>query len=179
MFQSIPDNLLGLMVGDWLDHKRRRHLAVLEANTAHIVEGIAIERLTEPSPSILIPLMQAAVDEGRSELQGLWAALLANAMVDGGRKVRRDFFEAVKRMEPADALILTVASEIWPRVQGNTAAMASQIRDRGRQLGMSDNDVQISIDALVALRCFWLNSSNQPIVTAFGSALLDACRPPA
>ena len=34
--------------------------------------------------------------------------------------------EAVKRMEPADALILTVASEIWPRVQGNTAAMASQ-----------------------------------------------------
>jgi hypothetical protein len=56
IFESIPDNLLGLMVGDWLAHKRRRHLAILEANTEGILEGIAADRLTEPSPSVLIPL---------------------------------------------------------------------------------------------------------------------------
>ena len=52
VFGSIPDNLLGLAVGDWLQHKRRRHLAQLEDNTARILEGIASERLTEPSPSL-------------------------------------------------------------------------------------------------------------------------------
>jgi len=103
---SIPDNLLGLIAGDWLEHKRRRHLALLEANTARILEGIAEERLTEPSPSVVIPLLQAAVDEGRPELQALWAALLANAMLDGGRRVRRDYFDAVRQMEPSDALVL-------------------------------------------------------------------------
>src|SRR5579872_7200682 len=99
IFQSIPDDVLGLLVGDWLQHKRRRHLAVLEVNTANILEGIAAEGFSEPSPSVVIPLLQAAVDEGRPELQAMWAALLANAMVDDGKRVRRDYFEAVRRME--------------------------------------------------------------------------------
>ncbi len=107
VFGSIPENLLNLMVGDWLEHKRRRHLADLEERTARHLEGIATERLTEPSPSVLIPLLQAAVDEGRPALQALWAALLANAMVDGGKRVRRDYFEAVRQMEPVDALVWT------------------------------------------------------------------------
>jgi hypothetical protein len=110
IFESIPDNLLGLMVGDWLAHKRRRHLAILEANTEGILEGIAADRLTEPSPSVLIPLLQASVDEGRPELQVLWAGLLANAMLDGGKRVRRDYFDAVRQMEPTDAIVLEIAS---------------------------------------------------------------------
>src|SRR5271157_4986006 len=35
---------------------------------------------------------------------------LANAMLDGGRKVRRDYFETVRQMEPADALLLTIVA---------------------------------------------------------------------
>ena len=111
---SIPDNLLGLVVGDWLDHARRRHLATLEMNTARILEGIATERLSEPSPSVLIPLLQAAVDEGRADLQAIWAALLANAMVDGGRKVRRDYFELLRHLEPVDALVFDLLARRPP-----------------------------------------------------------------
>ena len=180
VFQSVPDNVLGLMVGDWLDHKRRRHLAVLEANTAHILEGIAADRLTEPSPSVLIPLLQAAVDEGRPELQALWAALLANAMVDGGRKVRRDFFDAVKAMEPADALVLDAMNR--------PEAMEVAGRDLGRILDglhkwaakadISDVELEVSLDKLVALRCLRRNNFDQPMLAPFGRTLFDACRCP-
>jgi len=41
---SIPEDLLGLVVGDWLQHKRRRHLAVLTENTRRILESVEVER---------------------------------------------------------------------------------------------------------------------------------------
>jgi hypothetical protein len=178
VFQSIPDNVLGLMVGDWLDHKRRRHLAELEANTARILQGIAPERLTEASPSVLIPLLQAAVDEARPELQALWTALLANAMVDDGRKVRRDFFDTVGKMEPADAFIFNAAGDFAPGNVNNPGAIRQHIAEKARQASMSDIDVQVSVDALTALRCFERDYVDQPRMTPFGKALLTACRPP-
>jgi hypothetical protein len=179
VFASIPDNLLGLMVGDWLDHKRRRHLAELEANTARILEGIAADRLTEPSPSILIPLLQAAVDEGRRELQALWAAQLANAMVDGGKRVRRDYFEAVRQMEPVDVLVFQFVDDL---VSANPAVTPSDILNqtltKANQAGLSQNDTQISLEALTGLKCILRNQFGQPIVTSFGRGLLAACKAP-
>ncbi len=178
VFQSVPDNALGLMGGDWLDHKRRRHLAMLEANTARILEGIAADRLTEPSPSVLIPLLQAAVDEGRPELQSLWAALLANAMVDGGGKVRRDFFDAVKRMEPADAFVLNAMGEIVAPGNVEVRQALNRLHDAGTNAGISQMGMAVSLDALVTLRCFALNDSGRHVLSPFGHLLLDACRPP-
>jgi Abortive infection alpha len=195
VFGSIPDNLLGLMVGDWLDNKRRRHLAMLEANTAHILDCIAAERLIEPSPSVLIPLLQAAVDEGRPELQALWAALLANAMIDGGRKVRRDYFEAVRQMEPVDALVLDIIAR---RPNPNSAAdgamptgedvrvwsIDSEFIDReGMRLSIQPDDMVIARANLSKLGCIvnWGGGPNvkrPPDLTAFGRSLLAACKAP-
>ena len=167
---SIPENVLGLAVGDWLDHKRRRHLAILEDNTARVLEEIRInhpERLTEPSPSVLIPLLQAAVDESREELQDLWASLLANAMLDGGRKVRRDYFEAVRQMEPVDALVLDRVSQ-----HSGPGADWTVIGADLQRLGFSSDDMTIALDKLVTLHCVVL----PPRLTAFGRGLLAACR---
>jgi hypothetical protein len=60
---------------------------------------------------MLIPLLQAAADESREELQSLWAALLANAMTDGGHRTRGAFVGALKSMDPADALVLSICSD--------------------------------------------------------------------
>ena len=164
---SIPDNLLGLVVGDWLEHKRRRHIAELEANTARCLEGIAAERLSEPSPSVLIPLLQACVDEGRPELQALWAALLANAMVDGGKRVRRDYFETVRQMEPSDALLL----EIIGRHRSDPLS-SNVIPGEAIKRGLSANELQISADKLVGLRCIM----HVAAITPFGIGILEACQ---
>jgi hypothetical protein len=109
---SIPEDALGLIVGDWLHHKRRENLSRIEANTAAILQGVDSNRLSDPSPSILIPLLQAAADESRAELQSLWATLLANSMMDGGRTVRRAFIETAKQMDPADAQLLDIFSRV-------------------------------------------------------------------
>jgi hypothetical protein len=172
---SIPENLLGLAAGDWLDHKRRRHLAVLEANTARILESISTDLLTEPSPSILIPLLKAAVDEGREELQQIWAALLANAMADGGRKVRRDYFGAVSQMEPSDALVL----EIYSRRRGPFATPADLafIDDEFRRLNVTRIEQGIACRTLYRLGCLG-NDDNFAVLTDFGHGLMDACRSP-
>jgi hypothetical protein len=173
-FGSIPEDTLGLIGGDWLSHKRRRHLATLEANTVRHFEGVDAQRLTEPSPSILIPLLQAAVDEGRAELQDLWAALLANAMVDGGRRVRRDYFDAVRQMEPVDALVLDIigcahrdtgAHEIEPMI-------AQQLANRA----ISTDDYAIALLKLKKLDC--VNDQWPPRLMPFGRGLLLACAPP-
>jgi hypothetical protein len=63
----------------------------------------------EPSPSIAIPLLEAAVDEDRRVLKDLWTRLLANAC-DPNRhtRVRLAFIELLKRLDPLDAEILSV-----------------------------------------------------------------------
>jgi hypothetical protein len=107
---SVPENLLGLAVGDWLEHKRRRHLRTLELNTARILESVDAERITEPNPALLLPLLQSAADEAEPELQEMWAALLANAMLDDRRRVRADYIETLKQMSPIDAAVLAEMS---------------------------------------------------------------------
>jgi hypothetical protein len=162
------------------------------------LEGIDTERLTEPSPSVLIPLLQAAVDEGRAELQDLWAALLANAMVDGGRRVRRDYFDAVRQMEPMDALVFDIIAR-RPNPHSNEIVTADAdvrfIEHQRMELGILPDDLAIAVAKLVKLGCvferhpipIFPNAASSgppepraypPSLTPFGRGLLAACKPP-
>ena len=44
-----------------------------------ILEERGVKELVEPSPSVIAPLLSAAVNEDRDILKSLWARLLANA----------------------------------------------------------------------------------------------------
>jgi hypothetical protein len=136
---GIPENLVGLAVGDWLEHMRRRNLARLEANTARILEQIDRSRLIEPSPSVLIPLLQAAVDESRGELQQIWANLLARLMTDRENKVRRAYFEVLNQMEPLDVTILEYCG--WLFQSEHLAEIEERVREEATQeiRGRSDD----------------------------------------
>ncbi len=166
---------LGLIGGDWVQEQQQRNLARMQAKTARLLDGIASDRLSTPSPSVVKPLLEAAADEGREELQDLWAALLCNSMLDGGRKVRRDYFEALRHMEPVDALILKLV-----HCQPEEGGLEGMMQFRNQELlkfGVPQNDALIAITKLDKLGCVTLHPGQfwPRFLAPFGIGLIDAC----
>ena len=174
---TIPQDLLGLAGGDWLHEKRQRNLAQMQAKTARILDGIQKERISEPSPSVVMPLLEAARDESREELQEIWAALLAQAMIDGGYKVRRSFFDLVGKLEPIDSLVLMAVSSLphGGTSNENTCIVADNayLVDSLSPIGGSTNDLQVSTAMLEELKLITFNRMNGiPVLTAVGRSFL-------
>lgn len=120
----------------------------LEANRRYL-KDIAEERLTELSRSVVIPLLQAAVDP---ELQALWAAVLANAMLESGnnRKVWQDYYEVVRQVEPSDALVLDILGRhVDANGTTNVAIVIREAKDRW----LSENELSIALAKLGKLGC--------------------------
>ena len=112
MLGTTPEDFVGWLAGDWLKVRRATNMAEMLAKAR---EKIRARGVSEPQPvslTIALPLLRAAADENRAELQEMWARLLANAM-DPSRsgRVRQSFIEAVRQMEPVDALVLLKLSE--------------------------------------------------------------------
>ena len=124
---------------------------------------------TQPvSPSLAIPLMRAAYDEGRPELQALWASLIADAM-DPARagRVRISFIDTLKRFDPLDALVLRARYD-------DQGEMRPTARDRiAELLQQSLEEVEISVENLEALKC--VVAAPNFFVTSYGRALIRAC----
>lgn len=176
---DLPQNLVGLL-GDWVSEKRLRNLAAMKVKTDLHLATIDSSRLHEPSPTLLLPLLEAAAEEGRDELQNLWAALLANAWIDDGRRLRRDFFEVIKRLEPEDAMILNMINSLPPQYQvqndANYVARHQAFEDIAVAGRISAVRVRISLAALASLGC--IQGQHDPAVislTDFGAGLMEAC----
>jgi hypothetical protein len=109
----------------------------------------------------------------RDELQDLWAALLANAMIDGGRKVRRDYFDVVRQMEPFDALLLDLVGR-GPDNTGERFNIPDLEREIER-LGVAPNECEITLRKLTQLGCA---EGRTPVLMPLGRGLLEAvpCR---
>ena len=70
---------------------------------------LADRHVQDPIPaslSVALPILQGAADEDRDELVDLWARLLANAMDPNLNSVRQSIIDAVKKMDPVDAVVL-------------------------------------------------------------------------
>lgn len=174
---QIPSDLLGIAGGDWVGQQRLRNLARMQAKTRRILEDIDQSRITEPSASVVLPLLRAAADEAREELQALWAALLANSMIDEGKRVRRTFFDAVAKMEPVDARVLAILGRHPACADGNGRAIEAAILDAG----IAPLEVNISLGALEnfgiskGILTFRPNIIENIILLPFGIGLLQAC----
>ena len=134
------DDLVGLLGGNWIKARRAENLARLfaEAHARLKKDGIKVE---PASLSIGLPILEAAADESREELQDLWAALLAAAADPSRSKsFRNEFMDIIKRMDPMDAVILKAAHEAGGHIDGNMRnALSSKF-----QLGRDAVDVSIS-----------------------------------
>jgi Abortive infection alpha len=155
---GVPQNLIGILVGDWLIHKRVRRWSELQDETRQI---LGQRRVKEPyddiSPSIALPLIEAALDEDREGLKELWAKLLAAAM-DSKRKhlVRADLISTLKQLEPLDAIVLNTVHE-GPRSQ-----FRPNVRDHlAQKFSVTSDEMTVCFQNLEKLGCF-IRRGDQP-----------------
>jgi len=174
-FGTIPQDILGVAGGDWLHHQRRRNLLALEAKTDEIRRQIDAGPISEPSVSVVLPLLQGAADENRSDLQELWAALLVSALqADGASRVRRAFFETVRKMEPNDALLFREVMRLTNN--GGTGLSMETEQTLLKELAGDWSEGLVAMEALIGLRLISEHATRK-LVTGYGRAFWRACTP--
>lgn len=124
------------------------------------------------APAIAIPLLRAAYDESRAELQELWAGLIAAAM-DPARAgaVRQSFITAIRQLDPLDARLL-----VW--MCGYNGPDIINLPDKAcKDLNASPDEIRISFMNLERAGCIHHDAqrSQRPVVGPFGRQLLSAC----
>lgn len=163
---DLPKDLVGLLVGDKVKVWRAERLAMLWGRAKKHLEE---QRVTDPEPPSLklaLPILAAAADESHEELQDLWVRLLAAAMTPGtAKQVRLSFIEAVKKLDPLDALVLVQLK------QGNGGVTQGGSNNMASSLGVSRDEIDVSLMNLVSVG-FAANVPNSVVMTPFGREFL-------
>lgn len=177
IFGKVPEDLVGVIGGDTLHHHRLRNLATLAAKTDAYLQLIDQARRSEVSLSVAIPLIAAAVDESRRELQDLWAALLANAQLDDGVRVRTIYFDILKGMEPIDAKVLELVSDTPRWATREIDPPLGRLRKAARADNIPETELGISLYTLSkAGLIYFPDGAAQIFVQPLGQGLLTACK---
>ena len=175
---TTPHDLVGVLGADWLREVRLRNRDKLRRNTRRILEERGVKQpFEEISPSIAVPLIEAAVDESREELAELWARLLA-AATDPTRKgrIRLSFITTLKQMDPLDAKILEA---LYNHSPGGFARQNTNGRDvLSNELAVSHDEVLVSFGNLERLNCLGFGNTPKidPLISPSGKLLIEALR---
>jgi Abortive infection alpha len=175
IFGRLPHNLVGF-VDDWVFHQRVRRWAGLQADTLRILEDRAVPKpYVEISPSIAVPLLEAAVDETREHLKQLWAKLLAAAL-DPTRAgfVRPSIVAIVKGMDPIDVLVM---QEVDKQPSGSWSPSGRDFM--ASALKVTQDEILVSFDNLTRLGCVTWSPTGphiNPIMAPLGKLLMMAVR---
>jgi hypothetical protein len=168
---NLPHDLVGI-AGDYVKYKRLKRAVELEQEYKKLLSDRGVKEPIDPSPSIAIPLLEAAVDEDRKVLRDLWARLLANAC-DPARtdRVRASFIELLKKLDPFDAEVLqilgTVSGEPAPNPRDYVKAQTKR----------SEDEVMVSFENLINLGCLTQPNTGEmwkPLMAWRGRLLLAA-----
>jgi hypothetical protein len=170
---TVPDDLIGVTIGEHLGFVRTVIAATYDRILTEKFKQRGITETAPVSPSIAIPLVRAAYDEGRPGLQELWATLIANAM-DPKRsdRFRISFIDTLKKFDPLDALVLKIRNEKSGQLSPNAMEFIANL------LSVSRDEVSISVDNLMSIRCAGpagLPYSGEFVVLPYGRALIRAC----
>jgi hypothetical protein len=139
-FGTVPEDVVGLLGGDYLKVKRAENLARTIEKARKRLNERKVDTKDHPAPLTLgLPIMIAAADENRDELQDIWAALLAAAADPArSRGFRLKFIEIAKKLDPLDAAVLNGVSAMGGRVEaGNRSSLAASVHITGDQLDVS------------------------------------------
>lgn len=170
---DLPEDLLGLLIGDRIKAKRLERLANMWQRTRERLRDQGISDPDPPSLKYAIPILQATADEENEILQDLWSRLLAAAMDPNRRNaMRQSFVEAVKQMDPLDALVLAAIRD------NRGQAWNSNGRDAiARKLNCSTDEVLVSFSHLAELDCISFMDSTgpriQPYMKSLGTLLMN------
>jgi hypothetical protein len=169
-FGTVPQDVVGLLGGDWLRVKRAENIVRIVEKARERLKARGVEPTEPPSLSLLLPILVAAAEESRDELQDIWARLLA-AAADPSRvkSFRIAFIEAVKKMDPLDAAVLETANRL-NSVVNDTARNAI-----AEKLSVSRDQADVSITNLEKLGLIIsINPPNVVAVSPFGREFLRA-----
>lgn len=136
---DLPKDFIGWLVGDRIKAIRAKRLVKLAADADAYAR---LQGAAEPEPpplKIAIPILEAAADEDREELQDLWARLLAAAMnPNRSRLVRQRFATALRSLDVNDVLVLQRLGD------AHRAFQRTQTRDIAAALNMSEDEFEVS-----------------------------------
>jgi hypothetical protein len=167
---TVPEDIVGIVLGEHLRFVRTVIARSYDVLLTKIFDKRSVKEIQSVSPSIAIPLLRAAYDENRPELQELWAGLIATAMdpLRSGR-FRLSFIETLKRFDPLDALVLRA------RLENQGDIKPSPVGGIAKLLSVQQAEVQISVDNLQVLNCASkINSQVNFYITNYGQALFEA-----
>jgi hypothetical protein len=169
---TVPEDVAGLLDGDLLRRVRTANCARLARRTDAILAARGVTQTVAVSASVALPLLAAAQDEGRDELQELWARMLANAMTPAKADTMRvEFIDALKRLHPLDAQILLKmsesASQLGPISKDYFAA----------RLKITVHAAEVALHNLERVRCVRPGGTGSLsyYMTGFGHALIAVC----
>ena len=182
VFGDLVVNAVGWIIGDWVSEKRRRNFDALCHRTIEIFRERDVRDLIELSPNQATELLTAAQDESREELAELWARLLANAMDPNLNNVRHSFIEAVKKMDPMDAVVLRYIydNQITGVRYGDLKSGSNTVGtfNISQSIGKREDEAQVSIRHLEALSFFDTAPTNPGwYVNAVNREFMRACYP--
>lgn len=168
---TVPEDAVGLVIGDPLRFVRTAIAHQYDELLVKVLKRRNVTQTAPVSPSVALPLLQAAYDEGRPELQALWANLIASAMDPSRtRLVRLSYIETLRRFDPLDARVLKERAERGGELEPNPAAFIS------RFLEVDLEDVLISLENLADLKCVQrINTHVHFVTTPYGRGLVRAC----
>lgn len=189
---DLPENLVGVMGGNWLREYRIQKIDQLTRRTTQILKDR--DSKYEPrkaNPSFLVSIFNSACDDNRTEIQEIWARLIANAL-DGSRpNIRKSFIIIVNELDEYDALILQELSKS-PNIRDNLIYERQYINGKNyyhisRDIGLTIDQWEVSMDQLNALGLLEVRSQSHvttgmdyiPYYTklsALGREFINACR---
>lgn len=151
MLEPVTDavqTVFGIVGVDYLKEIRKRNADKFARITEKIIADRNIENATPPPPSILLPLVSAAENEGRDELLEMWARLMAAASDPVKLGVfRRDYIEIAKQLEPVDVLLLQRLSAMSGGVYDPTRLQYIEM-----QISMHRDQILVAFEKLKALQ---------------------------
>jgi len=170
---TVPEDTVGLVLGDPLRAVRTAIAGQYDVLLTKIFQRRNVTQTQPVSPSVAIPLLRAAYDESRPELQELWAGLIAAAM-DPKRsgRVRLSFIDTLRRFDPLDALVLKTRFDNQGNLQPNPLQFIAKI------LNQTHEEVQASVENLNEVKCVGYairTEIAQFYITNYGLLLVKAC----
>lgn len=171
---DLPRDLVGLLIGDKVKVVRAERLAKLWDGARERLANRGVKEPESPSLKLALPILEAAADENREELQDLWERLLAAAM-DPSRQTafRQQFISVVKEMDPFDARVFQVIVD-----SGGSEWMPNGRDAISSRLRASRDEVVVSFDNLKRLDCIRFPNvagpSVNPVLSPLGWLLANA-----